>query len=393
MAEAELAIRNRFAELQSEILGWRRKLHQNPELGFDTFETSSFALEKLNEFGCDEIVDGIGQTGVVGLIHGKDRSSGQVIGLRADMDALPIIEATGVEYASQNNGKMHACGHDGHTAMLLGAAKYLCETRNFNGTVALIFQPAEEHGGGGKVMVDEGIMERFNIQEVYGMHNMPGMAVGEFAIRHGPFFAAADIISITIEGNGGHGAMPHKTVDTTLAACQLVSFLQSIVSRNVDPMKPAVVSICSFQTDTNAHNVIPQKVEMLGTIRSMDMQIRELLIERIEQLSTHTAESFGAIAKVKIETGYPVMINSKSETEFAAAAAKQVSSHVDEDMDMVMGAEDFAFMLNARPGAYILLGNGDTAPLHHPEYNFNDDAIPTGCSWWVEIAESRMPAN
>ncbi len=387
-----MAVRNRLAELQSEIAGWRRDLHRHPELEFDTFRTASFVKDILEDIGCDEVVPGIGRTGVVGVIHGKDISSGQVIGLRADMDALPIREATGAGHASENEGRMHACGHDGHTSMLLGAAKYLSETRNFNGTVAVIFQPAEEKGGGGKEMVDDGMMEKFGIREVYGMHNMPGLAVGEFAIRSGPFFAAADSVSIIVSGKGGHGAMPHKAVDTTLAACEIVTALQSIVSRNVDPQKAAVVSVCSFRTDSDIHNVIPQKIRMLGTIRSMDGDVRELLHQRIREICSLTAQSSGAEAEVEIETGYPVMVNSDAEARHAAEAATRVAGSVNENFPMIMGAEDFAFMLNVRPGAYILTGNGDSAPLHHPEYDFNDDAIPAGCSWWVEIAESRMPA-
>ena len=385
-----MAIRYRLAKKQKEIGEWRQYLHRHPELGFDTFKTAEFVQQKLQQFGCDEVTGGIGRTGIVGLIHGRDRTSGKVVGLRADMDALPIIEATGAKYASQNDGKMHACGHDGHTAMLLGAASYLAETRNFNGTVAVIFQPAEEKGGGGKVMVDEGLMERFSIDEVYGMHNMPGLNVGEFAIRSGIFFAAADTVSIILKGKGGHGAFPHMAADTTLAACHLVTSLQSIVSRNVDPVQPAVLSICSFQTKTRAHNVIPQNVELLGTIRSVDLEVRDGLIERIQRISQSIGTAFGVQAEVKIETGYPAMVNSIEHTLHAIEAAQRVSEAVNDDMDIVMGAEDFAFMLNARPGAYILTGNGDSAPLHHPEYDFNDDAISSGSSWWVEIAESRL---
>ena len=387
-----MAVRNRFGELQGEIAAWRRDMHQNPELLFDTHRTSALVTEKLQAFGCDRVETGIGRTGVVGVIHGRSDSSGRVVGLRADMDALPIQEATGLDYGSLNDGKMHACGHDGHTAMLLGAAKYLSETRNFNGTAVVIFQPAEEGGGGGKEMVDDGLMDRFNIKEVYGMHNMPGLAVGEFAIRPGPFFAAADTIKIRINGKGGHAARPQGAVDPTVAGCNVVLALQTVVSRNVNPLKAAVVSICSFQTDTDTSNVIPQSVRLLGTMRTMDASVRELLIRRIGEVSSATAGAFGATAEFELEPGYPVMINSASETEFAAAAASRVAGGLNTDPDMLMGAEDFAFMLNERPGAYILTGNGDSAPLHHPEYNFNDDAIPAGCSWWVELAEGRMPA-
>ena len=385
-----MAVRNRFSELQGEIASWRQHLHQNPELEFDTFKTSEFVENTLKSIGCDEICTGIGRTGVVGVIHGKKQSSDKVVGLRADMDALPIQEATGSSYASNNSGKMHACGHDGHTAMLLGAAKYMAETRNFNGSLVVIFQPAEEKGGGGKVMVDDGLIDKFRIQEVYGMHNMPGLPVGQFAIRSGPFFAAADTVSIKVHGQGGHGAMPHKTVDTTVVTCSVVNALQTIVSRNVDPQKAAVLSICAIRTDTFSHNVIPQTVEMLGTIRSMDSDVREMLFDRIRTICAQTVAAFEAKASVQIETGYPVMINADAQTAYAINGARRVSANVEENCNVVMGAEDFAFMLDACPGAYILTGNGDSAPLHHPEYDFNDDAIPAGCSWWVEIAESRL---
>ncbi|RMH45187.1 MAG: amidohydrolase [Alphaproteobacteria bacterium] len=384
--------KNRLAEMQEEIAAWRRHLHQHPELMFDTAETGRFVAEKLREFGCDEVVTGIAKTGVVGVIRGKETGSGKVIGLRADMDALPITEATGLPHASKHPGKMHACGHDGHTAMLLGAAKYLAETRNFNGTVVVIFQPAEEGGGGGKVMVDEGLMERFGIQEVYGMHNWPGQPVGKFAIRPGPFFAAADQFDIVIEGKGGHAAKPHETVDSTVVAAHVVVALQTIASRNVDPTRQVVVSVTSIESDTKAHNVIPQRVHLRGTVRTLEEEVRDLAEARLKSLVTLTAEAFGAKAEIDYERGYPVMVNSPAETEFAAEVARAVSGQCD-DAPLVMGGEDFAYMLNARPGAYILVGNGDTAPVHHPQYDFNDEAIPAGASWWVEIAERRMPAG
>ena len=386
-----MAVRNRFSELHPEIVEWRRGIHKNPELLFDTFETSSLVESKLKEFGCDEVVSGIGRTGVVGVIMGMQTTSARVVSLRADMDALPIKEATGLDYASTTDGKMHACGHDGHTSMLLGAAKYLAETRNFNGTAVVIFQPAEEGGGGGKEMVEDRMMDRFGIQEVYGLHNMPELPTGKFAIRSGPFFAAADTISIHVEGKGGHAARPQAARDTTLAACHIVLALQSVVSRNVDPLEAAVVSITSIQTDTDAYNVIPQTAELRGTIRTFNPRVRELVIKRIEEIASSSASALGANATVKVEDGYPVMINSERETEFAAAAARKVAGDVDMAASMIMGAEDFSFMLNERPGAYILAGNGDTAPLHHPEYDFNDEAIPAGCSWWVEVTEGRMP--
>lgn len=387
-----MPVKNRFAELLPEITEWRRDLHENPEILFETHRTSAIVAEKLKEFGCDEIVTGIGRTGVVGVIKGKATGSGKVIGLRADMDALPIHEQTGLDYASKTDGAMHACGHDGHTAMLLGAAKYLSETRNFDGTVVVIFQPAEEGGGGGREMCDDGMMERFGIQEVYGMHNWPGKPVGSFAIRPGAFFAAADQFDIEIEGLGGHAAKPQETVDSTVVASHVVIALQTIASRNVDPVEQVVVSVTSFETSSKAHNVIPQKVHLRGTVRTLSPEVRDLAQKRLTEIAEGTAKALGAEARVDYKRGYPVMINSDEQTEFAASVAASVSGDC-ADAPLVMGGEDFAFMLEERPGAYILVGNGDTAMVHHPEYNFNDDAIPAGCSWWAEIVEQRMPAR
>jgi hippurate hydrolase len=325
------------------------------------------------------------------VIKGKSDGSGKVIGLRADMDALPIEEATGVPYASTVPGKMHACGHDGHTAMLLGAAQYLSETRNFDGTVVVIFQPAEEGGGGGREMVDDGLMDKFGIQEVYGMHNWPGEPVGKFAIRPGPFFASADLVEIEVEGKGGHAAKPHETIDTTVMASHIVIALQSIASRNLDPVEKAVISITSFETSSKAFNVIPQKVTLRGTVRTLNPDVQDMVEKRLKEIAEGTAKMYGGEARVNYKRNYPVMINSDEQTAFAAEVAKDVSGEC-EEADYVMGSEDFAFMLNARPGAYILVGNGPGASVHHPEYNFNDDVIPTGCSWWSELVERRMPA-
>ncbi|MCF6431970.1 M20 aminoacylase family protein [Leisingera sp. MMG026] len=386
-----MPVKNRFAELQDEITAWRRDIHENPEILFETHRTSALVAEKLQEFGCDEVVTGIGRTGVVGVIKGKADTSGKVIGLRADMDALPIHEQTGLEYASKTPGAMHACGHDGHTAMLLGAAKYLSETRNFDGTVVVIFQPAEEGGGGAKVMCNDGLMDRWNIQEVYGLHNWPGQPLGSFAIRPGSFFAATDQFDITFEGRGGHAAKPHETVDTTVLAAQAVLALQIIASRNADPVHQIVVSVTSFETSSKAFNVIPQKVQIKGTVRTMSGEMRDLAEKRINEVCNGIAATFGGTADVTYHRGYPVMANHGAQTEFAAKVAASVSGSC-EDAPLVMGGEDFAFMLEERPGAYILMGNGDTAMVHHPEYNFNDDAIPAGCSWWAEIVEQRMPA-
>lgn len=387
-----MPIKNRFAELQPEITEWRHHLHENPEILFETHKTSAFVETKLKDFGCDEIATGIGRTGVVGVIKGRETSSGKVIGLRADMDALPILEQTGLSYASKTPGSMHACGHDGHTAMLLGATKYLSETRNFNGTVIVIFQPAEEGGGGGREMCSDGMMERFGIQEVYGMHNWPGRPVGSFAIRSGAFFAATDIWDIQIEGRGGHAAKPQETIDTTVVGSTLVMALQTIASRNADPIGQIVVSVTSFETSSKTFNVIPQCVELKGTVRTMSADMRDLAECRIKEIAFGIAETYGAKIEVNYLRNYPVMVNHDEQTSFAAEVATAVSGGCDE-APLVMGGEDFAFMLEERPGAYILVGNGDTAMVHHPRYNFNDDAIPAGCSWWSEIVERRMPIS
>ncbi len=387
-----MPIKNRFAKLLPEITAWRRDIHAHPELLFDTHRTAALVADRLREFGCDEVVTEIARTGVVGVIKGKSDTRGRTIGLRADMDALPIEEATGLDYASKSPGAMHACGHDGHTAMLLGAAKYLAETRNFDGTAVVIFQPAEEGGGGGKVMCDEGLMDRFGIDEVYGMHNWPGQPTGSFAIRPGPFFAAADQFDITVTGKGGHAAKPHETVDSALVASHIIVALQSIASRNVDPVKQVVVSVTSIETSSKAFNVIPASVHLKGTLRSLDTDVQDLAEARLKALTEKTAEAFGARATVEYRRSYPVMENAETETQHAAAVAAQVAGACDE-APLIMGGEDFAFMLQERPGAYILVGNGDTAMVHHPEYNFNDEAIPAGCSWYAGMVESRLPAG
>ena len=387
-----MPVKNRFAELLPEITAWRRDFHEHPELMFDVQRTAGKVADLLREFGCDEVVEGIGRTGVVGLIKGRTDSAGRVIGLRADMDALPIIEATGLDYASKTPGKMHACGHDGHTAMLLGAAKYLAETRNFDGTVALIFQPAEEGGGGGREMVQDGMLDRFGIQEVYGMHNMPGIPVGTFAIREGAIMAAADQFEIVVTGKGGHAAKPHDCIDTTVVAAHIVVALQTIASRGVDPLKQVVVSVCTVATDSTAHNVIPQQVVMKGTVRTMDPKVQDFVERRVSEIAQGTALALGANAVVKYQRGYPVTVNAAEPTGHAVKVAQEVSGRVDADTAPLMGAEDFSFMLNERPGAYIFLGNGDTAMVHHPEYNFDDDAIPFGSSWYAGMVEARMPA-
>ena len=385
-----MPIVNRIADLHQDITGWRRDFHAHPELQFDVHRTAGAVAELLKSFGCDEVVPGIGRTGVVGVIRGR-KPGKKVVGLRADMDALPLEEETGLPYASTVRGKMHACGHDGHTAMLLGAAKYLAETRNFAGTAVVIFQPAEEGGGGGLAMVKDGLMSRFAIEEVYGMHNYPGLPLGEFAIRAGSMMAAADHIEIAIEGKGGHAARPHLAIDTVLVGAQVINQLQSIVSRNVDPLESGVVSICMFQAG-HTDNVIPQHARLRGTARSLKPQVRDLLQQRVGEVAEGTARLYGASAKVSYHRGYPVLANHERQTSFAASVAREIvgDTKVNIDVAPVMGAEDFAYMLEERPGAFIFVGNGDSAGLHHPAYNFNDDVIPVGTSYWVRLTETAL---
>src|SRR3974390_1365234 len=383
---------NRIADHAAEITAWRRDLHAHPELLYDVHRTAASVADKLRAFGCDEVVTGIGQIGVVGVIRGR-KGGGRAIGLRADMDALPIEEATGLPYASTAPGKMHACGHDGHTAMLLGAARYLAETRNFAGTAVIIFQPAEEGGAGGKAMVQDGLMERFGINEIYGMHNYPGMSVGEFGLRPGAIMAAADYVQIDIEGKGAHAARPHLGIDTVLVGAQIINALQSIVSRNVDPLEAAVVSICMFHAGST-DNVIPQTAQLRGTARSLIPEVQDLLEKRVPEIAETTAKLYGADATVKYRRGYPVLKNHAVQADFAASVAAQIAGadKVDTSLAPVMGAEDFSFMLNVRPGAFIFVGNGDSAGLHHPAYNFNDEVIPIGTSYWAKLVEPPLPA-
>jgi amidohydrolase len=387
-----MPVKNRFAEMLPELTAIRRDFHEYPELLFDVHRTAAKVADLLRSFGCDEVTEGIGRTGVIGVIHGKTDNAGRAIGLRADMDALPILEQTGLDYASKTPGKMHACGHDGHTTMLLGAAKYLCETRNFDGKAVMIFQPAEEGGGGGKVMCDEGMMDRWGIQEVYGMHNKPGIPVGQFDIKPGAMMAAADQFEIVVTGKGGHAAKPYQCIDTLLVASHIIVALQSIVSRNVDPLQQSVVSTCVIETDSNAHNVIPQVVKLKGTARSFAPEVQDLVEDRVCAIPVQIAAAFGAEAKVIYTRGYPATINTVENAAFAAEVALAVSGQVNEQMIPGMGAEDFSFMLHERPGAYIFLGNGDTADWHHPAYNFDDNAIPFGASWYAGMVEARMPA-
>ena len=384
---------NRAIEMQDEVSGWRRHLHQNPELMFDVHETARFVTDKLRQFGCDVVETGIGRTGVVGIIRGR-HGEGQTVGLRSDMDALPLTEVTGKPWASHITGAMHACGHDGHTAMLLGAAQYLAQTRNFKGSVAVIFQPAEEGGGGGREMVADGLMERFSISEIYGMHNIPGLPIGEFAIRKGPIMAATDEFTITVEGRGGHAAQPHRTIDPVVIGAQVVNALQTIVSRGTDPLDSVVLSVTRFHSG-DAHNIIPQRAELAGTVRTLRPEMRDFAERRLIEVSEGVAGALGASATVHYTRNYPVTFNHSRETDFAAQTARNVAgiNAVNDEVAPMMAGEDFSYMLDARPGAFIFIGNGDTASLHNPAYDFNDDAIPHGISYWVQLAESALPPS
>ncbi len=385
-----MPILNRVAELHEEVTEWRRHLHTIPELLYDVHQTAAFVADKLRAFACDEVVTGIGRTGVVGLIKGS-QGDGPVIGLRADMDALPLNEITGKPYASQTPGKMHACGHDGHTAMLLGAAKYLAETRNFAGSVAVIFQPAEEGGAGGKAMIDDGLMERFGIARVFGMHNMPGLPVGQFATCPGPLMAATCEFTITVRGRGGHAAMPHQSIDPVVIASQMVMALQTITSRTIDPLDSLVISVTKFHAG-DAYNVIPQSAELAGTMRTLRDEVGAQARERMVEICNGIAAANGAEVDVRLNINYPVTFNNAQETEFVVGIASDIAgaANVDGAVRPTMGGEDFSYMLQARPGAFIFAGNGDTAGLHHPAYDFNDELIPHGISYWVKLTETAL---
>ena len=388
-----MPIKNRVSAISEDMIGIRHAFHADPELEFDVHRTAARVAELLRRYGCDEVVEGIGRTGVVGIIRGSSVTSGQVIGLRADMDALPMEEQTGLPYASKVPGMMHACGHDGHTTMLLGAARYLAESRQFNGTVAVIFQPAEEGGAGGREMVNDGMMERFGIDEVYGMHNWPGVPVGSFAITSGVIMASSDIFDITVTGKGGHAAMPHQCVDPVVVGAQLIVALQSIASRNTDPLDASVVSVTGMEIPGDAYNIIPPHVTLKGTVRALEPSTRDTTEAAVHRVAEHTALAMGATATVNYQRDYPATINAPAQTQKAINAAVGLVGPESVDIARApsMGSEDFSFMLNERPGAFIFVGNGDSAGLHHPEYNFNDDAIAYGSGYWVELAESLLP--
>jgi len=383
---------NRIADYAADMAKWRQHLHTIPELALDCPETARYVAERLREFGVDELHEGIAQTGIVAIING--RGDGPTIGLRADFDGLPITEATGLDYASQNQGCMHACGHDGHTTMLLGAARYLAETRNFRGRVALIFQPAEEAIGGARIMVEEGIMDRFDITQVYALHNAPGFEQGGFYTTPGPIMAAVDTFHVNITGVGGHGALPHETRDPVMAACGIALAIQTIVSRNHYALDDLVVSVTQIHTGT-VDNVIPETAYINGTVRTFDPKVQAMVMERMQAIVAGQAASYGVSAGLNYEVGYPATINDSEKAVFATEIAREIAGEdaVIGDAGREMGAEDFSYMLQERPGAYLFLGQGEGAGLHHPEYNFNDEVAPVGASFFARLVERAQPLN
>jgi len=387
-----MAVINSIAEFGEDMKTWRRWIHAHPELQLECHETAACVVERLKEFGISEIHQGIGVSGVVAIIDGQE--DGPTIGLRADMDALPMDEMTGLEYASEVPGRMHACGHDGHTTMLLGAARYLAETRRFKGRVALIFQPAEEGGAGAKVMCDEGIMDRFDIAEVYGMHNMPDHQEGAFFMAPGPVMAAVDTFHIRIKGKGGHGAFPQETRDPLIAAAALVQAIQTIVSRNHAATDDLVVSVTQIHAGS-ADNIIPDTAFVGGTVRTFDPAVQDMVEERMAAIVEGQMASFGVTAELEYERGYPATVNDPEKIEEAAKAARDVvgDAKVVTDKGREMGAEDFSYMLQERPGAYLFLGQGDGPMVHHPKYDFNDTVAPVGASFFARLVEQRQPLD
>jgi amidohydrolase len=381
---------------QAELVHIRRDIHANPELGFEETRTSQIVADKLAEWGV-EVHRGLAKTGIVGVIRGKSNASGRAIGLRADMDCLPMHETGTVAHKSKVAGRMHACGHDGHTTMLLGAARYLAQTRNFDGTVNLIFQPAEEGGGGGQVMVKEGLFERFPCNEIYALHNWPGLPAGQMAVRAGPMMAATDEVRLKVKGRGGHAALPHLAVDPVVVTAHIITALQTIASRNAVPVDAIVVSLCSMQTSQlGAFNVIPGHVELIGTVRTFRPETREMAERRIKEIATGVAQGLGATVEIEYRRGYPATVNTEKEAAFAARVGEQVfgKANVHTDGEPTMGGEDFSYMLQARPGAYVFLGQGGGELgcfLHNPGYDFNDEVIPLGASYLSALAEASLP--
>jgi len=386
-----MPVENWVSRQLDDLVEFRRDLHCNPELLYDVERTAAKVADALRAAGVDEVVTGLGRTGVVGVIRGKTDTRGRMIGLRADMDALPIHESTGKPWASTRPGVMHACGHDGHTTMLLGAARQLAESRAFDGTAIVIFQPAEEGGAGAKAMMDDGLFERFPVQEVYGLHNQPNLPIGHFAITTGPVMASVDEIRIRVEGIGGHAAFPHQTVDPVTVTAALIQAVQTIVSRNVDPLKSAVVSITTINGG-DAFNVIPSAITLTGTVRTLDEGVRDLVERRLRKAVAGIGDAFEAKAELDYVRRYPVTVNNAAKVENAVRAAAEVAgaANVQTDLAPTMGGEDFAFMLEAVPGAMIFAGNGPSAGLHHPEYDFNDELIPWGCSYWTTLVRQLL---
>ena len=382
-----MPVLNRIAEYAPDLAEWRHHLHRHPETRFDCHQTAAFITERLLDFGVDAVHTGIAESGIVAIINGQ--GEGPTIGLRADIDALPITEETGLPHASRVPGKMHACGHDGHTTMLLGAARYLAETRNFAGRVALIFQPAEEWGGGAGVMVQEGIMERYDISQVFGLHNAPGLPAGRFETRPGPLMAAVDTLTVTVTGRGGHGAHPEETADPVAAIVAMVGALQTIVSRNRKGTDALVFSVTQIHTGS-ADNIIPESGWFCATVRTYDKAVQNMVEERCREIVTGIAAAMGVRAEVVFERGYPATVNHEAETAFALSVAQEVSGDTG-ICAPVMGAEDFSFMLERRPGAYLFLGQGDSAGLHHPRYDFNDAIAPLGASFLARLVEQAQP--
>ncbi|MCL7999216.1 M20 family metallopeptidase [Brucella sp. 21LCYQ03] len=387
-----MPVENWTSNQLDELIAFRRDLHENPELLYDVNRTAEKVAEALRAAGLDEVVTGIGRTGVVGVIRGQTNKSGRAIALRADMDALPILEDTGAEWSSKVPGKMHACGHDGHTTMLLGAARELIKSRAFDGTVIVIFQPAEEGGAGAKAMIDDGLFKRWPVNEVYGMHNRPNLEVGNFTINSGPIMGSVDVLDITIDGVGGHAASPHHTIDPIPVTAALIQAIQTLTARTIDPLDSAVISITTIHGG-DAFNVIPQSIKLTGTVRTLREEVRNLVEEKLTRAVQGIADAFGAKATLDYQRNYPVTVNHEHETELAALAAEAVSGadRVTRDMPATLGGEDFAFMLNEVPGAMINIGNGPSANLHHPKYDFNDDVIAWGCSYWTTLVKQRLP--
>ena len=389
-------IPNSIAAMADDLAAWRRDIHQHPEMGYEEVRTQKVVAEKLREWGFDAVDTSLGKTGVVGVLHGRNGPGGDSILLRADMDALPITEESEHDHVSSNPGVMHACGHDGHTTMLLGAARHLAETRNFDGTVYFCFQPAEEGGAGAQAMIDDGMFQKYPARAVFGMHNFPGFPAGHFAVMPGPVMASADEFFITIKGQGSHAAQPNESCDPVLAGAQIVTALQSIVARKVDPLKPAVLSVTLFNAGT-ATNIIPEVARIGGTVRTFHMEVYDLVRTEMERICQNIGAAMGVTATIepKNHTPYPPTVNDEEQTAFATKVLQDMfgEDRVDLTQDPTMGAEDFSFMAQAKPGCFVFIGNGDTAPLHTPTYDFNDEIAPAGVAYWSKLVETALPAG